>query len=88
MHRGYVLTNLEMDSVVAVNVKNKNFDLLPIDSRSTLNKSICFTNVCTIKKAVTKLFTDVNFECEDCDDSDIEKALLAKSLLETIKNME
>ena len=26
-----------------------------------------------------------NFECEDCDDSDLESALLAKNLLETLE---
>ena len=55
------------------------------DPTSLYSKSICFTNVCTIKKAVTKLFTNVNFECEDCDDSDLESALLAKNLLETLE---
>tara|TARA_R100000152_G_C6757513_1_gene181329 strand:+ start:813 stop:1049 length:237 start_codon:yes stop_codon:yes gene_type:complete len=61
MHRGYVLTNLEMDSVVSVNVKNKNFDLLPIDNRSVLNKAICFTNrtaAKTIQEKIIESFPD------------------------------
>ena len=55
MHRGYVLTNLEMDSVVSVNVKNKNFDLLPIDNRGVLNKAICFTNRTAAKTIQEKI---------------------------------
>ena len=61
MHRGYVLTNLEMDSVVSVNVKNKNFDLLHIDNRSVLNKAICFTNrtaAKTIQEKIIESFPD------------------------------
>ena len=61
MHRGYVLTNLEMDSVVSVNMKNKNFDLLSIDSTSVLNNSLCFTNrtaAKTIQEKIIETFPD------------------------------
>lgn len=61
MHRGYVLTNLDMDSVVSVNVKNKNFDLLPINNSSVLNKSLCFTNrtaAKTVQERIIKNFPD------------------------------
>ena len=61
MHRGYVLSNLEMDSVVSVNMKNKNFDLLSIDSTSVLNNSLCFTNrtaAKTIQEKIIETFPD------------------------------
>ena len=63
------------------------FKIFAFDNQSDVKfeKAFCFTNVCTIKKQVNKLFTEVNFECEDCDDSDLEKALLAKNLLETLE---
>ena len=46
-----------------------------------------FRNICSSEKIVNKLLGTVNLGCEDCDDSDIEKALLAKSLLETLKKI-
>jgi 2-oxo-4-hydroxy-4-carboxy--5-ureidoimidazoline (OHCU) decarboxylase len=61
MHRGYVLTNLEMDSVVSVNSKNKNFDLLPINSTAVLNKSLCFVNrtaAKTVQEKIVEKFPD------------------------------
>tara|TARA_R110002012_G_scaffold158615_4_gene320035 strand:+ start:1915 stop:2532 length:618 start_codon:yes stop_codon:yes gene_type:complete len=55
------------------------------DPMPVYEQSFCFTNTCLTKKKVAKLFTTVNFECEDCDDKDLEKALLAKNLLETLE---
>ena len=49
-------------------------------------KAFCFTNVCILKKEVDKLFSSVNVECEDCDDRDIEEALLAQNLLKSLEN--
>jgi hypothetical protein len=46
-----------------------------------------FRSICNSQKAVDKMMGTINLNCEDCDDSDIENALLAKSLLESIKNM-
>lgn len=46
-----------------------------------------FRSICNSEKAVNKLMGTVNLNCEDCDDSDIEKALLAKSLLEALKKI-
>lgn len=61
--------------------------LMPKNSSSSFlyEKSFCFANTCNTKKKVSKLFTNVNFECDTCDDSDLEKALLAKNLLETLE---
>ena len=39
-----------------------------------------------MKKEVDKLFSSVNVECEDCDDRDIEEALLAQNLLKSLEN--
>jgi hypothetical protein len=44
-------------------------------------------SICNSQKIVEKMMGSVNLGCEDCDDADIERALLAKSLLEVIKNM-
>lgn len=46
-----------------------------------------FRSICNSQKIIEKMMGAVNLGCEDCDDSDIENALLAKSLFETIKNM-
>jgi len=48
-------------------------------------KSFEYKNICQTEKRVHSLLATVNLGCEDCDDSDIEKALLAKSLLTSIK---
>tara|TARA_B100001093_G_scaffold509200_1_gene572813 strand:+ start:2479 stop:3048 length:570 start_codon:yes stop_codon:yes gene_type:complete len=46
-----------------------------------------FRSICNSQKIVDKLMGTVNLNCEDCDDTDIEQALLAKSLLESLKNI-
>ena len=48
---------------------------------------IPFKNLCNATLAVEKMLGTINLECKDCDDSDVENALLAKSLLETLKSM-
>ncbi len=61
MHRGYVLTNLEMNSVVSVNSKKKVFNLNLIDSTTTLNNSLCFTNrtaAKAVQERILKIFPD------------------------------
>ena len=48
----------------------------------------CFYgSTCNTEKCVNKLFSSIDVECEDCDDADLDKALLAKSLLENLKSM-
>tara|TARA_R110002012_G_scaffold140596_1_gene298230 strand:+ start:32 stop:604 length:573 start_codon:yes stop_codon:yes gene_type:complete len=46
-----------------------------------------FNNVCLTEKALNNFIGRVNLGCEDCDDEDLEKALLAKSLFENLKNL-
>tara|TARA_R110002012_G_scaffold100312_2_gene238945 strand:+ start:800 stop:1381 length:582 start_codon:yes stop_codon:yes gene_type:complete len=46
-----------------------------------------FKNICGLSKLVSKTLTSVNLACEDCDDTDLEKALLAKSLLESLDSI-
>tara|TARA_R100001463_G_scaffold93289_5_gene148019 strand:- start:2196 stop:2819 length:624 start_codon:yes stop_codon:yes gene_type:complete len=46
-----------------------------------------FNNTCMTQKAVDKYISTVNLGCEDCDDEDLDKALLAKNLLETLKRL-
>ena len=86
MQPSYELPKLNKDNVPDL-LYNVNVYVVSTTDQSDVKfeKAFCFTNVCTIKKQVNKLFTEVNFECEDCDDSDLEKALLAKNLLETLE---
>ena len=51
MSRGYVLTNLTLDSVVTINKKKKNFNMSPASNSTVLNNALCFTNI-TAAKAV------------------------------------
>jgi len=51
------------------------------------NKSFVFKNICTTSKLVSKALTSINLQCEDCDDSDLDNVLFAKSLLESIENI-
>ncbi len=46
---------------------------------------IPFKNLCSSTLAVNKMMGIINLGCEDCDEADIEKALLAKSLLNSLK---
>ena len=78
--------NIVNPEIIPDLVYNITVHVVPLNETSSIySKSICFANVCSIKKEVSKLFTSVNFECEDCDDSDLESALLAKNLLETLE---
>ena len=45
MQRGYVLTNVEMDAVVSVNKKKKNFNMSPASNSTVLNNALCFVIV-------------------------------------------
>ncbi len=47
-----------------------------------------FTSICNSRKKVDKLLANANLGCEDCDDADIDKALLAKSLLDSLVNID
>jgi len=59
------------------------------DTNGKLSRSVVksFKNICSAEKNVNKVLGSVNLNCEDCDDTDIEKALLAKSLLKAIKSI-
>ena len=46
-----------------------------------------YSSTCLTQKAVDKFMATVNLDCEDCDDTDVDKALLAKNLLENLKNL-
>jgi len=65
--------------------------IVTITSSSTnysSNSSLTYKNICNSKKIVDRMISKINLGCEDCNDFDIDKALLAKSLLETIKNID
>ena len=51
------------------------------------SNSFVFKNTCLTSKLVSKALTSVNLQCEDCDDRDLDKVLLAKSLLESLENL-
>lgn len=46
-----------------------------------------FSTSCNIRKSVTDILTSADIRCEDCDDSDLSKILLAKNLLETLDSI-
>ena len=79
------------DEFVVDGIYNITIRLFPLSespiafSDAEYEKSFCFTNVCILKKEVSKMFSAIDVECEDCDDRDIEKALLAKNLLESLE---
>ena len=56
-------------------------------SATHAEKQFVFKNICSVSKLVSSALTSVNLTCKDCDDSDLEKALLAKSLLESLENV-
>ena len=61
MQRGYVLANVALDSVVTINKKNKNFDMLLVTKSGDLNSALCFTNITadkTIEKQIKKFDPD------------------------------
>ena len=61
MLRGYVLANVTLDSVVTINKKNKNFDMLLVTKSGDLNSALCFTNITaakTIEKQIKKFDPD------------------------------
>lgn len=61
MQRGYVLANVALDSVVTINKKNKNFDMLLVTRSGDLNSALCFTNITaakTIEKQIKKFDPD------------------------------
>tara|TARA_R110002012_G_scaffold161923_3_gene324172 strand:- start:1346 stop:1918 length:573 start_codon:yes stop_codon:yes gene_type:complete len=51
------------------------------------SNTFIFKNICLTSKLVSKALTSVNLQCEDCDDRDLDKVLLAKSLLESLENL-
>jgi len=51
------------------------------------SNNFIFKNTCLTTKLVSKALTSVNLQCEDCDDRDLDKVLLAKSLLESLENL-
>ena len=62
MSRGYVLTNLTLDSVVTINKKKKIFDMILVTKSGDLNNALCFTNITaakTIQEQIKKF--DPNF---------------------------
>ena len=55
--------------------------LVPLWSYQVVTKQV------TPLQKVSKALTSVNLQCEDCDDRDLDKVLLAKSLLESLENL-
>ena len=45
-----------------------------------------FKSTCNMRRDVELLLTSIDTSCHDCDDSDFDKALLAKSILEGLEN--
>ena len=63
------------------------FNTLNTLTASSDFQTFLYTSMCNSQKKVNKLLGLVNLGCEDCDDADIDKALLAKSLLDSLKRI-
>jgi|14_taG_2_1085336.scaffolds.fasta_scaffold133765_1 hypothetical protein len=49
--------------------------------------SLTFTNTCNTEKEVNSFLASIDLEGVECDKSEIDRALLAKSLLQNLKNI-
>jgi len=56
------------------------------DNEILTNFSFCFSNTCTMAEQVSLMYSSTDIFCKNCDALDLEKALLAESLLHTLKN--
>jgi len=56
------------------------------NSSSIISSSHSYSSTCNMRKRVDKLLTSINLDCETCDKSDLDKAILAKSILEGLEN--
>mgnify|MGYP003131881013 CR=1 FL=1 len=73
------------DNIYQITVSAYSINTTPEQIYGTTEK--VFKNTCSISKLVSKALTSANVQCKDCDDSDVENALLAKSLLESLDNI-
>ena len=53
---------------------------------SIISKPFKHTSICNTKKRVESLLSSIDLSCQDCDQLDFDKALLAKSILEGLEN--
>jgi hypothetical protein len=53
---------------------------------SIISNPVDYTSTCNMKKQVESLLTSIDLSCTDCDKSNFDKALLAKSILEGLEN--
>ena len=51
-----------------------------------ISEPTVFKSTCNMRKDVELLLTSIDTSCHDCDDSDFDRALLAKSILEGLEN--
>lgn len=59
---------------------------LPGGESSIISKSFSHSSTCNMRKRVNRLLASIDLSCQDCDKSDFDKALLAKSILEGLEN--
>jgi len=55
---------------------------------TTVSTPTQFNSICNISKDVDRMLSKVGLGCEDCNESDKERAILAKSLLENLENIQ
>ena len=60
---------------------------IKVYSQEKLIGSSDFLCYCNSELKVNSMLSSIDVKCKDCDDSDYSKALMAKSLLETFKNL-
>lgn len=58
-----------------------------IQVETTVSSPTQFNSVCNVRQEVNKLLAKVDLHCSDCDSRERERAMLAKSLLESMENI-
>ena len=56
------------------------------DNIVVISEPTIFKSTCNMRRDVELLLTSIDTSCHDCDNSDFDRALLAKSLLEGLEN--
>lgn len=56
------------------------------DGTEIISEAVSYSSTCNMRKEVDALLTSIDLSCKDCDQSDFDQALLAKSILEGLEN--
>ena len=56
------------------------------DGTEIISEAVSYSSTCNMRKEVDALLTSIDLSCKDCDQSDFDQALLAKSILEGLED--